>query len=55
MTDQNAVVIMITADSTKDTEDRSTERNASAIIYKPYDIDQIIQAVDKLVSRKEII
>jgi two-component system, chemotaxis family, chemotaxis protein CheY len=50
--EQNAVVIMVTADLTKDTEDRLNKLDASAIIYKPYDIDQIIQVVDKLVPKK---
>jgi two-component system, chemotaxis family, chemotaxis protein CheY len=50
--EQNAVVIMVTADLTKDTEDRLNKLDASAIIYKPYDIDQIIQVVNKLVPKK---
>jgi two-component system, chemotaxis family, chemotaxis protein CheY len=50
--EQNTVVIMVTADLTKDTEDRLNKLDASAIIYKPYDIDQIIQTVNKLVPKR---
>jgi two-component system, chemotaxis family, chemotaxis protein CheY len=50
--DHYAIVIMVTADLTKDTDKRLTELGASAIIYKPYDIDQIIQTVNKLVPVK---
>ncbi len=47
--DQDAVVIMVTADLRKDTENRLNELNASAIIYKPCDINEIIQLVNKLI------
>jgi two-component system, chemotaxis family, chemotaxis protein CheY len=50
--DRDAIVIMVTADLSKDTEKRLTDLGSSAIIYKPYDIDQIIQVVDKLVHQK---
>lgn len=50
--DQDAVVIMVTADLTKDTENRLNELNASAIIYKPYDIEQIMQTVNKSIPIK---
>jgi two-component system, chemotaxis family, chemotaxis protein CheY len=43
---------MVTADLSKDTDKRLTELGSSAIIYKPYDIDQIIQVVHKLVPQK---
>lgn len=45
----NAVVMMVTADLTVDTEDRLKELNASSIIYKPFDIQQILEQIDKLV------
>ena len=45
----DATVIMVTADLTKDTQDRLSILNASSIIYKPYDIEEIIQSVNKLV------
>lgn len=50
--DQNVAVIMVTADLRKDTENRLNELDASAIIYKPYDIEQIMQTVNKLVPIK---
>ena len=45
----DATVIMVTADLTKDTQIRLSKLNASSIIYKPYNIEQIIQTVNKLV------
>ncbi|MGI0047680.1 MAG: response regulator [Nitrosotalea sp.] len=46
----DAVVIMVTADLTIDTDDRLSKLNPSAIIYKPYDIDMIVGTVNKLFS-----
>ncbi len=47
--DTNAKVIMVTADLTAETEKRLKELNASAIIYKPYDIVNVIDIVNKLI------
>jgi two-component system chemotaxis response regulator CheY len=49
---QDAVVVMVTADLNKDTDIKLNKLNASAIIYKPFEIDQIIQVVHKLVHLK---
>lgn len=43
-----AKVIMVTADLTYDTEKRLKEHNASAVIYKPYEIDSVIETVHKV-------
>lgn len=45
----NAIVIMVTANLTVDTENRLNQLNVSSIIYKPFDIQQIIEQIDKLV------
>ena len=46
--DPNAKVIMVTADMTSDTEEQLKKFNASAVIYKPYEIDNIIETIDKV-------
>jgi two-component system, chemotaxis family, chemotaxis protein CheY len=47
----DAIVILITADVTEETKKRVLELNASAIIYKPYDIDEVMHETDKLVLK----
>ncbi|MEM2160300.1 MAG: response regulator [Candidatus Nitrosotenuis sp.] len=46
--DPNAKVIMVTADLTTDTEKKLRELNASAVIYKPYEIDSVIETIHKV-------
>lgn len=43
-----AKVIMVTADLTYDTEKQLKALNASAIIYKPYEIDSVIDTIKKV-------
>ena len=43
-----AKVIMVTADLTYDTEKKLKELNASAVIYKPYEIDSVIETIHKV-------
>lgn len=43
-----AKVIMVTADLTYDTEKKLKTFNASAVIYKPYEIDTVIETVHKV-------
>lgn len=43
-----AKVIMVTADLTYDTEKRLKVFNASAVIYKPYEIDSVIETIHKV-------
>lgn len=45
--DPNAKVIMVTADLTYDAE-KLLELGVSAIVYKPYDIDEIIQTIQNV-------
>lgn len=44
----DAIVIMVTADITKDTHERLSELNASAVLYKPYNINEIMYTINKL-------
>ena len=46
--DPNAKVIMVTADLSADTEEKMTQLNASAVIYKPYEIDRVLETIDKV-------
>ena len=46
--DPNAKVIMVTADLTADTEEKMAQLNASAVLYKPYEIDKILETIDKV-------
>jgi CheY-like chemotaxis protein len=41
----NAKIIMVTADLTADTEKKLKSLNASAVIYKPYEIDSVIDTI----------
>ena len=50
--DPAAIVLMVTADLTKDTSDKLAHLHASAIIYKPYDIKNIINIVENLIGTK---
>jgi len=49
----NAKVIMITADLTSDTEKKLRELQATGILYKPYEIDSVVETIEK-VSKGEI-
>ena len=44
----DAIVIMVTADMTNNTHDKLVALNASAIVYKPYNINEIIHILNKL-------
>jgi DNA-binding NarL/FixJ family response regulator len=46
----DAKVIMVTADLTYDTEKKLKEFNASSVIYKPYEIDSVIETIHKVNS-----
>jgi len=44
----NAIVVMITADLTIETEQRLKKLKVDSIVYKPFDIQQILEQLDKL-------
>ncbi len=50
----NTIVIMVTADLTNDTHEKLLNLSASAIIYKPYDINQIMHILNKLHTLKAV-
>jgi DNA-binding response OmpR family regulator len=52
--DPKAKIIMVTADLTSDTEKKLVELKASAMIYKPYEIDSVIETIDK-VSKEDVV
>jgi len=43
-----ALVVMVTADLTAETEIKLASMKATSIVYKPFDIQQILEIVDKL-------
>ena len=51
-TDPNATIVMITADTTKDTTEKLTRLGASAILYKPYDLDKVVPTIELLIDMK---
>ena len=46
--DPDAKVIMVTADIAADTKEKLIELKATAVIYKPYDIDNVIETMHKV-------
>ena len=46
--DPDAIIIMVTADLSIDTQKKLQEYNASAIIHKPYDIDTVVDTINKI-------
>lgn len=52
--DSNAKVIMITADKTTETEKRLKQLSATAIVYKPYDINEVIDMIKLAHENHEI-
>lgn len=50
----NAKIIMVTADLTSDTEKKLQELRASAILYKPYEIDSVVDTIEK-VSKGQVL
>ena len=51
---KDAFVIMVTADLTNDTHDKLVALDASSIVYKPYDINEIMHILNKLSSMRVI-
>lgn len=53
--DPKAKVIMVTADLTSDTEKKLVELKASAMIYKPYEIDSVIETIEKVSKENNMV
>lgn len=49
----NAKLIMVTADLTFDTEKKLKDLSAAAVIYKPYEIDSVIETIHQ-VHRQQV-
>ncbi len=45
-----AVVVMITTDLSKDTAKRLEDLKATAVVYKPFDINDLVKIVDEIES-----
>ena len=52
--DKDAKVIMVTADFTGETEKELKRHNVSGIVYKPYDIEQVMYTIEKVCSGLEL-
>ncbi|MGI0065728.1 MAG: response regulator [Nitrosotalea sp.] len=48
--DSKAIVIMITTDLSQDTAKRLEDLNATAVVYKPFDINDLVKVVDEIES-----
>ena len=46
--DPDAKIIFVTADLKSETEKQLIENNASAIIYKPYEIEHVIKTINEV-------
>ena len=51
---KDAIVIMVTADMTVNTHDRLITLDASSIVYKPYDINEIMHLLGKLSTMRKV-
>ncbi len=51
--DSNSKIVMVTADLTENTAQRLHELGADEILYKPYEIDQVMKTINKLLESKE--
>ena len=48
----NAKIILVTADLTTETRQKLKSSNASAVIFKPYDIDKVVKTINDVVEGK---
>ena len=53
--DPDAKVIMVTADLTSDTEKKLRKLNTSAIVYKPYEIDGVVDTIHRITKEQELL
>ena len=52
--DPNAKIVVVTGDLTENTADRLRDMGASEMLYKPYEIDEIVKVVTCVVQGKKI-
>ncbi len=48
----DAKIILVTADLTTETKRKIETANASAVIFKPYDIDRVVKTINDVVESK---
>lgn len=53
--DNDAKVIMVTADKTPDTKEKLMNLKASAILYKPYEITTVLKTIEKVKNGEQVI
>ena len=46
--DPNSKIIMVTADLNKKTKEKLKEMNVSGVIFKPYDIDKVLDVIHSI-------
>ena len=51
--DKDAIVLIVTGSVSEDTEIRSKEHNPSAIVYKPFDVSELLKTVEDLLSKRQ--
>lgn len=52
--DPNAIVVMVTSDLAATTSERMKQLHASAVVYKPFDFNDIIEVVKQLLSKTNV-
>ena len=49
-----AKIVMVTADKTAETQEKLTEMKADAILYKPYEIEEVIDTIKKVIAGEKL-
>jgi two-component system chemotaxis response regulator CheY/two-component system response regulator (stage 0 sporulation protein A) len=52
--DPNSVVIMIATDISEDTPKRMEDLKAAAVVYKPFEINELVKIVNDIESNENI-
>lgn len=50
--DPNSNVILVTADLRQETEEKLMAMKASGVVYKPYEIDDLLETIQKVIDGK---
>lgn len=50
--DPNSNVILVTADLRQETEEKLLSMKASGVVYKPYEIDDLLETIQKVIDGK---
>ncbi len=53
--DSSAKVVMVTADMTEETRNRLQMLKASGILYKPYEINTVLETIQKVIEGQSVI